>query len=425
MVNRFVLHKHQTDWKQELTAGFTVFFTVAYILAVNPLILKDAGIPLSAGILATIAVSVFGCLWMGWWANAPIVLVPGMGVNAFFSYTLVQSIGLSWQQALAAVVLSGVLFFAANVSSFGQRLSIAIPASLKHGITVGIGLFLTLIGLQKGHIVVSSPNTMIRMGDLSQPVVWTTLIGLVVTVWLFVRGIKGSLLIGIAFTTALSLIISGPSGQALPQPGAKDFLTVFATADFSGMIHLSFWIAVFSLSMIVIFENMGLLSGMLPDQDKFSRAFKAAAISSAASGIFGTSPTIAAAESASGIAEGARTGIPALVTAGLFLLSYLFVPLIGWIPENAVAPVLVIIGAMMMQSVRHIPFHEFTEGFPAFLIITLIPFTYSIADGIAFGFIAYPLMKAASGKIREVSGILNGMAVLFLLYFIATSWISH
>ncbi|MFB7816150.1 NCS2 family permease [Paenibacillus chitinolyticus] len=420
----FQIEAHETTWKRELMAGLTSFFTSAYIMLVNPLILQDTGMPLSAGVLATIAATIIGCLMMALWANAPIIVIPGMGLNAFFTYTIVQSLGLSWQQALAVVVVSGVIFLLASVSSFGSKILSAVPVSLKHGITAGIGLMLTFIGLQKGHIIQPDSVNYVALGSFTSPVTLATLIGLAVTFMLFVRNIKGSLLIGIGFTSVLTLGLAGKGDLADKAVDLKAYGQVLGAADFSVM-QIPFWIAVFSMTMIVLFENMGLLSGMLPDKEKFPKAYRVVAVSTIVSGFFGTSPTIASAESTSGISEGGRTGIPPLVTAILFLLSALALPVIGLIPGNAVAPVLIIIGALMMMSVKDIPFNDFSEYLPAFLIVVCIPLTASIADGLAFGFIAYPLTKVAIGQWRKCSPLLYAIAGLFVLNFVASAVFVH
>lgn len=424
LMQYFQLEAHGTTWKRELTAGLTSFFTSAYIILVNPLILKDAGIPLSAGVMATIIASIAGCLLMALWVNAPIIVIPGMGINAFFSYTMIQSMGLTPQQGMTVIIISGMLFFLVSITSFGNRMLSSVPDSLKHGITVGIGLFLTFIGLQKGGIIQSSETTIVALGNFGSPITLSTLVGLLVTLVLFVRNVKGSLLIGLFCTSILTLWITGKREITDKGIDFHAYSQLFASGDFN-ILQVSFWVAVFSMTMIVLFENMGLLSGMLPDVEKFPRAYKAIAISTIASGIFGTSPTIASAESTSGISEGGRTGIPALVTAILFAFSMLALPFIQLIPGNAVAPVLIIIGALMMKSVINIPFHDFSESFPAFLIIVCIPLTSSIADGLAFGFIAYPLVKVAIGKWKYVSPLVYLIAVLFLLNIVASSALVH
>lgn len=420
----FQLETHKTTWKRELMAGLTSFFTSAYIILVNPLILKDAGIPLSASMIATIAASIIGCLLMALWVNAPIIVIPGMGVNAFFSYTMIQSIGLTPNQGLSVIIVSGILFFLVTISSFGNRILASVPDSLKHGITVGIGLFLTFIGLQKGGIIQPSDTTIVALGNFRDPITLSTLLGLVVTLVLFLRNTKGGLLIGLLFTSLLTLCITDKKEITAKGIDFHAYNHIFVSGDFS-ILQIPFWIAVFSMTMIVLFENMGLLSGMLPDIEKFPRAYKVVAISTIASGILGTSPTIASAESASGISVGGKTGIPALVTAILFAFSALALPVIQLIPGNAVAPVLIIIGALMTKSVVDIPFSDFSESFPAFLIIVCIPLTSSIADGLAFGFIAYPLAKVAIGKSKQVSPLVYLIAVLFLLNIVASSILVH
>ncbi|UPG65462.1 NCS2 family permease [Metabacillus endolithicus] len=419
----FQLAENKTTFKTEVMAGFTSFFTCAYIILANPLILKDAGIPLGASVIATIVASVIGCLLMALWVNAPIIMIPGMGVNAFFSYTMVQSLGLSVQQGMLVIVLSGLFFFIVSMSSYGHKILESVPTSLKHGITVGIGLFLTFIGLQKGGIIQSSETTMLALGQLNSPVTVSTIVGIIITLILFVRNIKGSLLIGIVVTSVMTIALTDGKHSSI-----VDFQTsnnnLFQLSELN-LLQIPFWIAVFSMTMIVLFENMGLLSGMLPDMKKFPRAYKAVAISTIASGVVGTSPTIASAESAAGISEGGRTGIPAFVAAILFGLSIFAMPLIQLIPGNAVAPVLILIGALMMSSVKDIPFHDLSEGFPAFLIIICIPMTSSIADGLAFGFIVYPIVKIAIGKWKQVSPLIYVISTLFLLNVVASALLLH
>jgi AGZA family xanthine/uracil permease-like MFS transporter len=419
----FQLDENETTWKRELMAGLTSFFTCAYIILANPLILKDAGIPIGTTVIATIVASIIGCLLMAIWVNAPIIVIPGMGVNAFFSYTMVQSLGLSPQQGLVVVILAGLFFFIVSISSFGNRILESVPASLKHGITVGIGLFLTFIGLQKGGIIQSSETTVVALGHLGSPVTLSTIVGIIITLILFVRNVKGSLLIGIIITSFLTITFTeGNSSNVVDFQTQSKYLVNFSELN---IFQIPFWIAVFSMTMIVLFENMGLLSGMLPDIKKFPRAYKAVAISTVASGLVGTSPTIASAESAAGITEGGKTGIPAFIVAILFGFSIIAMPLIQLIPGNAVAPVLIIIGALMMKSIQDIPFHDFSEGFPAFLIIICIPLTSSIADGLAFGFIVYPIVKIAIGKWKQVSPLVYLISTLFLLNIVASALLIH
>jgi len=417
----FHLRACDTTFRRELMAGGVGFITVVYIIAVNASILEDAGIPLAAGILATVLTAFAGAILMAFWANAPIILVPGMGINALFTYTLCHSMGLSWQEALAAVFVSGLIFSAIAFTRAAQLISNAIPASLKEAITVGIGLFLTFIGLQKGGLIVTNPTTFVALGDLSSPAVIVTIVTLIITLILFVRNVPGNFLIGIAAGTGLGILL----GVVEPGSGGSfslaEYGEVFAGFSFAGVGKLTFWIATFSLAMVIVFENIGLIHGyttMIEKPQKFRRSLQANAVSAALCGVMGTSPTVATAESAALITAGGRTGMAPLVTGALLLLSLGLLPVVKMIPDGAIAPVLIIIGALMLQNVEKINLKDFSEGFPAFLIIAIIPLSYSIVDGIAFGFVAYPLLKLALGKRREVPALLYVISGLFLLNLI-------
>ncbi|MGP4080846.1 NCS2 family permease [Pseudalkalibacillus sp. R45] len=413
--NWFQLSKHGTTMQKELIAGITSFFTISYIIIVNPLILADAGIPYYGALMATILVSIISCIFIGLYANAPIILSPGMGVNAFFTYTIVEGMGLSWQEGLGAVVMAGILFCIAAFTPIKSLLSRSVPDSLKHGITVGIGLFLAFIGLQKAGIVEKSPDTFVKLGDLSEPSTLLALAGLLICLTLFVKRIKGGFILSVIIITIAAYVFGlTPESKAA---GEESVLLIF-NADLSSWMTTKFWIASFSLALILIVENMGLLYGMLPDTEKFDRSFQSSAFSSVLSGFFGTSPTISTAESASGIAEGGRTGLTTVVTGLLFIFSIFAIPVLTGIPDAAIAPILIIIGGVMMQSIRYIPLDDFTESFPAFMIIALIPLTYSIVDGLAFGFIVYPIIKMAVGQFKQVPRTMYVMASLFILNFV-------
>ncbi len=419
----FRLNDHQTTVGKESLAGVISFLSIVYIIAVNSTILSDAGIPLEAGIFATVASAFVGCVIMAFWANAPLILVPGMGINALFTYTMVQSMGLSWQEGLLAVVISGFLFIALAFSRLSAKIVSSIPHSLKEAITVGVGLFLTFIGLQKGKLVVPSENTFVALGDLSDPFVISTLLTLIITIVLFIRNVKGNFLLSMIAGSVLAFLLGVRSNAENGQSAASvnDFFSSFGTLSFGAIGDVAFWAAVFSLTMVLIFENIGLLHGqlgMMNQDSKFSRAFQATAASALLSGVFGTSPTVSSVEGASGIAAGGRTGLTSLITGVLFLSSLLFIPFIKLVPDSAIAPILIVIGALMIQNIKNINLQDLTEGFPAFLIIALIPLTYSIADGIAFGFIAYPLLKLFLGKMREVSMFMYVSALLFFLNFV-------
>ncbi|MFY4773530.1 NCS2 family permease [Metabacillus sp. RGM 3146] len=422
----FQIKENDTTVKRELLAGAVSFFTIVYIVVVNASILSDAGIPLEAGIIATIFSSVAGCLIMGFLGNAPIILVPGMGVNALFTYTICQSMGLGWKEGLAAVAVSGLLFTVIAFSRLTDILSKAIPSSIKEAITVGIGIFLTFIGLQKGKLVVSSDTTFVKMGNLSDPHVIVTIITLLVTVILFARGVKGEFLISILFGSMLaaSFGLIDPSASKGSGSPFSDYFHVFGALSFHSLLQFGFWAAVFSLTMVIVFENVGLVHGhvgMINRPDKFKKALQANALSAFLSGVAGTSPTVSTVESAAGIASGGRTGLTAITTGLFFLLSLFFLPFVKLVPDSAIAPILILIGGLMIQSIQKIDLQDFTESFPAFLIIALIPLTYSIVDGMAFGFIAYPILKMAMKRGKEVTLPLYVIAFLFLVNFLFQS----
>ncbi|AZB42612.1 NCS2 family permease [Bacillus sp. FJAT-42376] len=415
----FQLKENGTTFKRELLAGLVSFLTVIYIVAVNASILSDAGIPLEAGMLATVLASFIGCLLMGLIGNTPIILVPGMGVNALFTYTICQSMGIPWQQGLAVVIISGLLFAAVAFTKLTEIISASIPSSLKEAITVGIGIFLTFIGLQKAGMVEASKTTFVQLGDLSSPAVLAALITLLLTIVLFAKGVPGHFLISIVAGTAIAYLFgAGAPASSAGNTGAfESYANVLRSVSFEGIAELSFWIAVFSLTMVIVFENVGLVHGhtsMISRENRFKRSLQANSLSAIASGFLGTSPTVSTVETAAGISAGGRTGLTALTTGLLFLASLLFLPYIKLIPDTAIAPILILIGGLMIQNIQNIDLQDFSESFPAFLIIALIPLTYSIVDGMAFGFIAYPILKVAMKRSKEIAFPLYIIALLFL-----------
>ncbi|WP_070120124.1 NCS2 family permease [Bacillus marinisedimentorum] len=419
----FKLKEEETTFGKEVLAGFVAFFTVVYIIAVNSAILSEAGIPIEAAVLATIFTSAAGSILIGLWANAPMVLVPGMGVNAMFSYTIVQAMGLTWQQGLAVVFISGLFYTVIAFTPLTGILSRAIPDSLKDSITVGLGLFLALIGLEKGGIVQKGEHSILALGDIGEPAVLLSIVTLLIAAALFAWNVPANFLISIVIGTALSVFtgVTDMHGTGGPAPKQSGFGEVFMSMDFGNSFSMVFWIAVFSLTMVLVFENIGLVHNqvtMLQRPAAFTPAFRSNAFASMFSGIFGTSPTVSAVESAAAITAGGRTGITSITTGLLFLVSVFFIPYVKIIPDSAIAPVLIIIGSLMLHNIKNISFHDMSEGFPAFLVIIMIPFSYSIADGIGFGFIAYPVMKLLSGKPKEVSFPLYVIAGLFLINFI-------
>ncbi|WP_335871655.1 NCS2 family permease [Bacillus sp. 2205SS5-2] len=418
----FLLKQHETSVRKEVMAGFIGFITIAYIIAVNALILTEAGIPYEGAVLATIFASFFGCALMAFWANAPILLVPGMGINAMFTFTLVGSMGLSWQEALAVVFVSGILFVVVAFTRLSEVLSKAIPSSLKDAITVGLGLFLMLIGLEKGGIVTRGEDALIALGNFGDLTVIATILTLLVTLILFLRNIPGSFLWSIAFGTVLALIFQIEPTVESSTLSLQSYSDVFGALSFSNLLSFPFFVGVFSVTMVLVFENIGLVHGhvdLLKQPEKYSKSFQANSISSMFSGVFGTSPTVSTVETSAAIASGGRTGLTSLTTGVLFLASIFFIPYIKWIPNHAIAPILILIGGLMIQNIRHMELKDLTEALPAIFIIAMIPFTYSIADGIAIGFILYPILKLANGRGKEVSFSLYIIAGLFLMNFVA------
>ncbi|WP_017813453.1 NCS2 family permease [Paenibacillus shenyangensis] len=411
--------------RKEILAGVVAYFAVVYIVLVNATILSDAGIPLKAGMAATLLISIISCLVIAFLGKSPIIVVPGMGVNAFFTYTLVRSMGLSWQEALMVVTVSGLLFAIVAFTSLHRLISQAIPAMLQLGITVGIGLFLTFVGLQKSGIVIAHQTTFVTIGHFNDPKVIVSCVTLLVAVVLVIRNVPGGLLISILFGTIMAHLLGVGSAANIGEGSVISAYTpLFGAFTLEGMLRLPFWIAVFLLLLILVFENIGLIGAqtdMAQRPETFKGSLRALSISNILAGLIGSSPTVAAAESTAGIAAGGRTGITPLITAVLFGATFFFIPWLGYIPDSALAPVLIVIGAMMTQAIQEIKFSNFADSFPAFLIIVMIPFTYSIVDGMAFGFIAYPVVKLAQGKGREVPKILYGIAILFLANFVVNA----
>ncbi|MED1472353.1 NCS2 family permease [Bacillus salipaludis] len=423
----FKLKEHKTNLKKEVMAGFTSFFSIVYIIAVNGHILHDSGMPLEAGIIATIFASVVGCLLAAFIPNAPLMIVPGMGINALFTYTFVGSMGLSYQEALGAVVVSGVLFAFIAFSKLASIISKSIPSSLKEAITVGIGLFIAFIGLQKSGLIVENPNNFVALGDLSSPIVLASIINLVITLFLFLKKVPGNFLISIILGTLTSYFLGVIDFSHMDKGfiSLNDYRNVFLSFDFGKIATIPFWTATFSLTLVLVFENIGILhsqvDGMLKAPEKNGKALRAVSISAILCGLLGTSPPVSTVESAAGITAGGRTGLTSVVTGFLILMSLFFLPLIKLVPNSAIAPILIILGGLMLTNIVNIDFTDFTEAFPAFLIILMIPLTYSIVDGIAFGFIAYPLVKLFTNKHKQLSIPIFIISFLFLTNFLLHS----
>ena len=427
----FRIRERGSTVRREVLAGVTTFLTMAYVLFVNPSVLADAGIPWEAAIAATVYASIFGTLLMGLWVNFPVAMAPAMGINVFFAYYVCATLGLHWSVALGTVFLSGVIFLILTLTKLREQLIDSIPLNLKLAIVVGIGTFIALIGLKNGGIVVSNAATLVTLGSLSKPEPLLCCFGLVLTVALMVRNVPGAMLIGVLATTALAMIMGAaplPQGLhsivSLDLPGPGE---VLFGLDILGALHYSVLSVVVTFTIVSLFDNMGTLIGLSRKAgfmhedghiDNLGKALTADSLGTIASSLVGTSTVACYVESASGIAQGGRTGLTAVTVAGLFALSLLFAPLIGLIPACATAPALIIVGSLMMADVVHIDFSDLTEGFPAFLTIVMMPFTYSIANGIGFAFVSYPLVKLCTGRAREVNVCTWIIALLFAVNFV-------
>nr|WP_281504547.1 NCS2 family permease [Chromohalobacter sarecensis] len=419
-------------------AGIATFLASMYIIVVNPTVLSDAGVPFSSALTATVLVSFFGSVMMGFYAKNPILVAPGMGINALFAYTMVLGAGMEWQTALGCVFWAGVIF--ALLAAFNARQLVidAIPAQLRYAIACGIGLFITTIGLVNAQFIVPNPVTVVGMASLD-PVLVTFLIGFAVTTCLVVRNVPGALILGIVFTTLASVPIGrlwGDGSRYFPEDLASSTLVnfngIFAMPDLSGLMALdlwgslsvAYWPFIFVLLFTTFFDALSTFMGVseagnLKDADGNPRNIRRSMIVDASaaliSGPLGTSPANAYVESAAGISQGGRTGLVAVVVAVLFLPFLFLSPLLSLVPAIATAPALILVGVFMMDPIRKIHWHQFDDAIPAFVAMVLIPFTYSITHGIAFGFLTFVIVKLAAGKTQEIKPTMWVLAALSLL----------
>lgn len=422
----FKLQENGTNTKKEVIAGLTTFLTMVYVVVVNPIILQDAGVPFDQVFTATIIATVIGTLWMALMANYPIAIAPGMGMNAYFAYSVVGSHGgVTYSTAFAAVFVAGLIFIALSLTPFREKLIIAIPDNLKHGITAGIGLFIAFIGLRQTGIIADHPTNLVSLGNLHSPGALLALAGLAITIVLMVLRVNGALFIGMLITS----IIAYFTGQLeitkiVSAPSLPDGLIISNPfAAIGEVIQHNLYAVVFSFLLVTIFDTTGTMiavaqqAGLMKGKTmpRARQALLADSIAATAGSIFGTSPTSAYIESSTGVAAGGRTGLTTVVVAGLFVLAAFFGPLVGAVSglPAITAPALIIVGCLMMESVSKITWNELDEAFPAFLIILSMPLTSSIATGIALGFISYPLLKMVQGKFREVHPLVYVFAVLF------------
>ncbi|CAH0148892.1 NCS2 family permease [Peribacillus simplex] len=426
----FKLKERNSNIKTEVLAGLTTFLTLAYIIVVNPMILSDAGVPFDQAFTATIIAIIVGTLCMALLANYPIVIAPAMGLNAYFAYSVLGTHDISYTVAFSAVFVTGIIFILLSLTSFRSKLIEAIPNNLKHAISAGIGLFITFIGLRLSGVVTQHESNLVTLGSFRDPSVALTLVGLVITIVLIVRNVQGAIFIGMIVTAIIAfftgqLEINGlVSTPSLPE----GIIVANPITSIADVINYGLYGVVFSILLVMLFDTTGALlgivrqAGLLKENklEKSGSAFFADSVGTTVGAMFGTSPTAASVESSAGVGAGGKTGLTALVVAILFLITAFFSPLIGAVSNVAAitAPSLIIVGSMMIKSINEIDWTHFDESFPAFLVIVAMPLTSSIANGIALGFIAYPILKMARGKFREVHPFVYMFAALFLYQLI-------
>ncbi|MFE1599582.1 NCS2 family permease [Methylobacterium sp. ID0610] len=421
----FALKAHGTTVRTELLAGLTTFLTMAYIVFINPSILADAGMPKGAVFVATCLVAAIGSLIMAFLANYPIAMAPGMGLNAYFAYVVVLQMGYTWQAALGAVFISGVCFLIVTLTGLRSLIVEGIPRSMRIAITVGIGLFLAIIALKNAGVVAASPATFVTLGDLHKPSTVLAVLGFILVAVLSVRKVKGALLASILSVTVLSFLVAGNGFQGVVSMPPSIAPTLFAL-DLSGALSAGLLNVVLVLFLVELFDATGTLmgvasrAGLLVDgkMTRLNRALMADSGAIFIGSLLGTSSTTAYLESASGVEEGGRTGLTAVTVAVLFLACLFFAPLAGSVPPYATAPALFYVACLMLHDLVGLDWDDLTEVIPACVTALLMPFTYSIANGVAFGFITYAALKLLTGRARDVKPIVWVIAALFLFKFV-------
>ena len=418
----FKLKEHGTDVRTEVIAGVTTFMTMAYILFVNPDILSATGMPFGAVMTATALSAGITTILAGFMANYPYALASGMGLNAFFAFVVAAQAG--WEAALGVVFLSGVAFFILSVTGAINVLDAAMPQTLKRAVGVGIGLFIALIGVINAGIIQADPATLITRGNFADKGTALSLIGLLVTAVLIARGVRGSILLGILITTVIGIPmgVTQISGSIIGRPAS--LAPIALKMDIKGAISLGF-MTIFSFWFVDVFDTVGTLmgtasrAGMLDENGqlpKIKEMMTVDAIGTCLGAVLGTSTVTTYVESSAGIAEGGRTGLTAVVVGVLFLVSLIFAPLAGMIPSQATAPALIIVGVLMMGSVQDIDWFDFSEAFPTFITIVMMPFAYSISDGISAGFISYVVVKVLTGKAKEIHWLVYILAAISVIH---------
>lgn len=445
----FKLKENNTTVKTEVIAGLTTFMTMAYILAVNPSMLNAAGMDTNAALIATALAAFIGTLAMAFLANYPFALASGMGLNAYFAYTVCGSMGYSWQVALLAVFAEGIVFIALSLTNVREAIFNAIPLTLKHGVSAGIGLFIAFVGLQGAHLVVNSDSTLTTTVDFAGNFhtegicAVLAIVGLFITIVLYIKGFKGAILIGIIATWILGMImqavgvyqvdIEGGFYSLFPNLAFVDLTDLGKTfgqcfrADLSGVSVINFIVVLLSFLFVDIFDTLGTLVGVATKADmldsdgklpRIKQALLADAIATSAGAIIGTSTTTTYVESSAGVAAGGRTGLSSVVTGFLFLISIFFAPIFTAIPGFATAPALIFVGFLMVSSVIKVDFSDLTEAVPAYLCMLAMPLMYSIAEGIAMGVVSYVVINLLCGKAKKITPLMYVLAVLFICKYI-------
>lgn len=431
MKKYFQFEELGTNYRREFLGGLTTFLSMAYILAVNPGMLSEAGMDYNAVFVATALAAAVGSLFMGLIAKYPIALAPGMGLNAFFAFSVVLGMGMSWETALTGVLFSGLIFIVLSLTGLRETIINAIPAQLKYAVGAGIGLFITYVGLQGAGIIANDDSTLTVLGDLAHGPTLLAIFGVLVTSIFMAKKINGGIFYGMVVTAVVGMIFGL---VALPEKvfsGIPDISPTFGAAfqafgDFGSILNLDFLIVVLTFLFVDFFDTAGTLmavagqAGLVKD-NKLPRAGKALLADSLATvtgAIFGTSTTTSYVESTSGVAAGARTGFASVVTGILFLLALFISPLLAVVTSAVTAPALIIVGALMVSSLRLIEWDKIEIAIPAFLVLIFMPLSYSIATGIAIGFLFYPITMIVSGRSKEVHPIMYGLFVVFLCYFI-------
>ena len=416
----------KTTVKTEIIAGITTFLTMSYILAVNPSMFSELSMPGGAVFTSTALAAIIGCVAMAFIGKLPFGLAPGMGLNAFFVYSVCLGMGYPWQFALTAVLIEGLIFIILTITNVREAIVNAIPASLRNAIGAGIGLFIAFIGLSSAGIVVSDPSTLVTLGDITSGSALLAFIGIIITGFLYVKNVPGAILLGIIIT----MIIGIPMGVTQFQgvfSHPESIKPIFMQFQFDKIWSLDMLSVVFTFLFIDMFDTVGTLIGvctkanMVDEKGNIKRlkhAFMADSIATTAGAMLGTSTTTTYVESAAGVAQGGRSGLTALVVAGCFAIALFFSPLFLSIPSAATAPALILVGLMMMEPVTKIKFDDFAESIPAFICIIVMPLTYSISNGILIGMITYVLMNMICGNFKKITPVMYILAVIFILNYI-------